>query len=96
MSNVLNKDIEAVNLLVSQFISAIKNHEHRYDKTFISVVKEISIKNSITVYTIQDESGVERKIKCAIPNSRITIGQNVWVKIPCGNIEKMFICGINE
>lgn len=95
MSDILNKDIQAVKLLVEQIVSAIKNHEHNYDRTFLSVVKEITVKGTINYYTIQDESGVDRKIKCAIPNVQLTVGQIVWVRIPCGTIEKMHICGIN-
>ena len=94
MSSVLSKDIEAVNLLVSEFISAIKNHSHNYDKTYLSVVKAIEIKKAITYYTVPDESGIDRKVKCAIPNAQLTIGQSVWVKLPCGNLNEIHICGV--
>lgn len=95
MSDILNKDIEAVKLLVSQFMSILKNHEHSYDITFLSVVKSITTKGGFTYYTIQDESGAERKVKCAVPSAQIKTGQSVWVKVPCGNLNKMHICGIN-
>lgn len=95
MSDILNKDIQAVKLLVEQIVSAIKNHEHNYDRTFLSVIKGIIVKGTVNYYTIQDESGIDRKVKCAIPNAQLTIGQSVWLKIPCGIIERMYICGIN-
>ena len=95
MSDILNKDIQAVKLLVEQIVSAIKNHEHNYDRTFLSVVKGITVKGTVNYYTVQDESGVDRKVKCAIPNVQLTVGQSVWVIIPCGTIEKMHICGVN-
>ena len=95
MNDILNKDIEAVKLLVGQIVPIIKNHEHDYDKTFLSVVKSVTTKRTDTYYTVQDESGADRNIKCAIPNTQLAIGQSVWVKIPCGNLSNMHICGIN-
>lgn len=94
MSDILNKDIQAVKLLVEQIVSAIKNHEHNYDRTFLSVVKGITVKGTVNYYTIQDESGVDRKVKCAIPNISLTTGQSVWVKVPRGNLNEIHICGI--
>jgi hypothetical protein len=41
-----------------------------------------------------DDGGVERKVKCSIPNVTLKIGQYVWVKIPSGKIEEMHICGL--
>ena len=91
MSEILNKNIEAINLMVKEFVGLIKTHEHKYDKTFSSAVKAINKDNT---YTIMDDGGVERKIKCAIPNVTLKIGQYVWVKIPQGILENMHICGV--
>ena len=91
MSEVLNKNIEAINLMVKEFVGLIKTHEHKYDKTFASVVKSI---NKDSTYTIMDDGGVERKLKCSIPNAVLKVGQYVWVKVPSGRLEDMHICGI--
>lgn len=90
MDNILNKDIEAVKILVKEITSLIKTHEHKYDRTFLSAVKSI---NKDSTYTIMDDGGVERKLKCSLPNAALKTGQYVWVKIPSGRLEDMHICG---
>ncbi len=91
MSEILNKNIEAINLMVKEFVGLIKTHEHKYDRTFASAVKSI---NKDSTYTIMDDGGVERKLKCSIPNAALKMGQYVWVKVPSGRLEDMHICGI--
>ena len=91
MNDILNKDIEAVRILVKEIASLTKTHEHKYDKTFSSVIKEVNADNT---YLILDEGGIERKVKCAIPDVTLKPGQYVWIKIPCGNLGNMHICGI--
>ena len=86
-----NKNINAVEMLAEQIVKLIKTHEHKYDRTFASAVKSINKDNT---YTIMDDGGVERKVKCSIPNVTLKIGQYVWVKIPSGKIEEMHICGL--
>ena len=88
-----NKDafIKPANAMVKEFVDLIKTHEHKYDRTFASAVKSINKDNT---YTIMDDGGVERKVKCSIPNVTLKIGQYVWVKIPSGKIEEMHICGL--
>lgn len=41
MNDILNKDTEAVRILVKGIASLIKTHEHKYDKTFSSAIKAI-------------------------------------------------------
>ena len=82
MDNILNKDIEAVKILVKEITSLIKTHEHKYDRTFSSVVKTI---NKDSTYTVMDNGGVERKLKCSIPNVVLKIGQYVWVRFRVGD-----------
>lgn len=91
MNDILNKDIEAVRILVKEIASLIKTHEHKYDKTFSSAIKSINKDNT---YTIMDDGGVERKVKCSFPNAALKAGQYVWVKVPCGRLEDMHICGV--
>lgn len=91
MNDILNKDIEAIDIIVKEMATAIKTHEHNYDRTFGSVIFNVNNNNT---YTIQDEGGVQRKVKCALPNLILKAGQNVWVKIPGGKLEEMHICGV--
>lgn len=60
------------------------------DRTFISVIKEVTPKG----YVVLDETGCKRTVKCAIPNVELKDGKNVWVKIPRGELNQMHICGI--
>ena len=60
------------------------------DKTFASVVKQVTAKG----YIILDETGCERVVRCCIPNTALTAGQRVWVKIPTGELNKIHICGV--
>ena len=91
MNEIPNKHIQALNLMVKEFVDLIKTHEHKYDRTFASTIKGINKDNT---YTIMDDGGVERKIKCSIPSVTLKIGQYVWVKMPCGRLEEMHICGV--
>jgi len=60
------------------------------DITYKSVIKEITPKG----YVVLDRTGSERTVKCAIPNIELSKGQNVWVKMPQGQIKDMHICGV--
>ncbi len=93
MSEVLNDDIKAIAMLAKEFVNLIKTHEHKYDRTFASAVKNI---NKDSTYTIMDDGGVERKLECAIPNITLKVGPYVWVKIPSGRLEDMHICGVKN
>lgn len=70
---------------------ALERYTVNCDRTFVSVIKSV---NGDGTYTIQDQSGADRKVKCCIPGAALTAGKNVWVKIPCNDIKKMHICGI--
>lgn len=50
--------------------------------------------NDNGTYTVLDRTGTERKVKCVVPSLPLTVGKNVWVKIPCGNLNKMHIYGV--
>ncbi|MCX4343122.1 MAG: hypothetical protein OSJ53_04420 [Kineothrix sp.] len=91
MNEVLNEDIKAANMLARQIAAIVKNHGHKYDRTFASAVKSI---NKDSTYTIMDDAGAERKVKCSLPNAALKTGQYVWVKVPCGRLEDMHICGL--
>ena len=93
MSEVMNDDIKAVAMLAKEFVNLIKTHEHKYDRTFSSAVKSI---NNDSTYTIMDDGGVNRNVRCAIPNVALRVGQYVWVKVPSGRLEDMHICGVKD
>ena len=79
-----------------EIINTIKYAIERYnascDKTFKSVVKKLGNKDN--TYVVLDESGQERTVKCSIPNLELKVGSRVWVKMPCGKLNDMHICGI--
>ena len=93
MEQVSNKHIRALDILVKEFVGLIKTHEHKYDRTFASAVKSI---NRDSTYTIMDDGGVNRNVRCAIPNAALRIGQYVWVKVPSGRLEDMHISGVKD
>lgn len=77
--------------ILSAIQYALDNYTTNCDRTYMSVVTKV---NANKTYVIRDESGNERTVKCAIPNAGLSVGKNVWVKIPCGNIMKTHICGV--
>ena len=60
------------------------------DRTFKTGIKKITKKG----YVVQDETGCERTVPCAIPGAQLKPGQMVWVSMPCGQLNEMFISGI--
>lgn len=69
---------------------AINRQKIKCDRTFVSIVREVTPKG----YVVLDETGCKRTVKCAIPNVELKAGKNVWVKVPRGNLNQMHICGI--
>jgi len=63
------------------------------DRTFASIIKQI---NTDGTYIILDEDGTDRTTYSSIPSLNLQIRTKVWVKIPCGNINNMHICGIRQ
>lgn len=84
------EDIEAVNVLVKEIVKAVRGNVVNCDRTFKTVVKQVTPKG----YVILDESGSERTVGCCIPNITLYAGQMVWVKIPMGDIKRMYICNV--
>lgn len=83
MSNIADEIIKTIKY-------AIDKKTINCDRTFKSVIKQVTPKG----YIILDESGSERVVKCCITNVSLKAGQMVWVKIPCGNIKNMHVCGV--
>lgn len=82
---------KAMDVICNTILDVIdkKNKELNYDKTFPSAILSIGEKGK---YKIQKDAGIyDVSNATGVP---LSIGQKVWVKIPCGNLEKMHICGI--
>lgn len=78
--------LQSIGLLIDK-----KLETYKADRTFVSVIKQV---NSNGTYIINDQSGTNRTVKCSIPNITLTNGQAVYVKIPCGNLKRIHICGV--
>lgn len=69
---------------------ALDRKELKADRTFKSVIKQVTPKG----YVILDETGSERTVQCCIPNVELRVGQYVWVKEPMSNLQNLHICGV--
>lgn len=87
-----NKTMRSIAEMILESIKyGIDKNEVGCDKTYTSVIKSV---NSNGTYTILDNGGTDRKVKCCIPGAVLTVGQSVWVKEPCGNLNELHICGV--
>lgn len=77
--------IKSIQIIVDRKLS-----NYKADKTYKSVIKNISPKG----YVILDESGSERTVKCCIPNLDLKVGQPVWIKLPMSSLKDIHICGV--
>lgn len=84
------EDKEAVDILVKEIMKAIKAKSINCDRTYKTVIKDITPKG----YIILDRAGSERTVKCCIPGIELRIGQYVWVKEPMGDLKGIHICGV--
>lgn len=88
-----NKELtEAVNTLAKEIAKSLKFAQSEFDRTFISVVKSV---NTDGTYSVLDDYGVERKCVFAIPNATLSLGQRVYVTIPSGNLNNIYISGVH-
>lgn len=67
-----------------------KLDKHKADRTYRSVIKDITPKG----YVILDNAGGERTVHCCIPNVELRVGQGVWVREPMGELKGLHICGV--
>lgn len=93
MQQYNNENTEAVDILVKNILKAIKEIQQNTNSTqvFPSVIKAV---NSNNTYTILDDSGQERNVKCSIPGLELKAGMNVWVTVPMGKVGMMFVSGV--
>ena len=83
--NIKGEIIKSIQVLIDRKID-----NYKADKTFKSAIKAVTPKG----YVIQDDSGGERTVKCCIPGVELKVGQNVWVKVPMGDLKGIHICGV--
>ncbi len=83
--------MDVIQTIANEVLKAIRKEKKKEecDKTFPSVVYGI---NDDGTYIIIKEKQ-KYKVKCAIPVS-LSLGAHVWVKIPCGQLHNMHICGL--
>lgn len=67
-----------------------KLSNYKSDRTYRSVVKQITSKG----YVVLDNTGNERTVQCCIPDAGLRVGQSVWVKEPLGDLKGLHICGV--
>ncbi len=89
MTNETNK---ALDVITDKIISTVNSKISRlgYDQTFPSVIYGISKNGEYTII----KAGQKYDVKCAMPITDLKIGTNVWVRIPCGRLHDMHICGL--
>lgn len=88
-----NENTEAVDILVKNILKAIKEIQQNTNSTQVipSIIKSVNPNNT---YTILDDSGQERNVKCSIPELELKVGMNVWVTVPMGKVGMMFVSGV--
>lgn len=83
--DVKEEIFESIQYMVDKSIRTYKA-----DRTYRSAIKAITSKG----YVIIDKSGAERTVRCCIPGVELKVGQNVWVKVPEGDLNGIHICGV--
>lgn len=88
---LINKeDKEAVDILVREIIKAINRKSINCDHTYKTAIKKVTRKG----YVVLDEAGCERTVPCGIPNVTLRAGQYVYVTLPQGKLNDMYISGV--
>ena len=83
MSNIADEIIKTIKY-------AIDRKSINCDRTYKTGIKKITGKG----YVVLDEAGSERTVKCAIPGVELRVGQIVFVTMPSGKLNEMFISGV--
>ncbi len=89
MTNETNK---ALDIITAKIISIVdkKISKLGYDQTFPSAILGVSCNGEYTII----KAGQKYDVKCAMPVTDLKVGTNVWVRIPCGRLHDMHICGL--
>ena len=81
---------------MKNILKAIKEIQQNTNSTQVfpsSIIKSV---NSNNTYTILDDSGQERNVRCSIPGLELKVGMNVWVTVPMGKVGMMFVSGFRR
>lgn len=62
----------------------------KVDRTYKTGIKRVTSKG----YVVLDDAGSERTVQCAIPGVELKPMQMVWVTMPQGKLNDMFISGV--
>lgn len=84
--NFKKEILNSIKIMIDQEV-----RDYKCDKTFVSVIKKV---NPNGTYTILDDTGGERNVKCCIPGAELKTFQSVYVKVPMNDLKKMHICGV--
>lgn len=76
--------LKTIETIVSHFLQDAK-----FDKTIPSVILEVNGNNTYTIM----KDGQKYKVTNSL-GTELSVGQSVWVKIPCGRLHCMHICGL--
>lgn len=85
MDGVKTSILKSINTIINRQLRNLK-----YDKTFKSTIWK---KNDDGTYQISYKSQLYNVFNTL--ETDLKLGQSVWVKIPCGVLRDMHICGIN-
>lgn len=87
----MNSNTYSLTILLSKLEAVINQKllSLKYDQTFPSVIHGI---NADGTYIIIKENQ-RRNVKNAV-GTTLSPGQAVWVKMPCGRLHDMHICGL--
>ena len=86
-----NNESKALDILVDKIISIVekKNEKLKYDKTFKSTVWKINENGTYQIRYLGQPYNIHNAL-----GTTLSLGQNVWVKIPSGTFRDMHICGV--
>lgn len=87
----MNNNNKALDVLVEKINSAIEQRfkKQKCDKTFKSTIWKINENGTYQIRYLGQPYNVYNAL-----GTSLSLGQNVWVKIPSGVFREMHICGI--
>lgn len=83
---------DAIETIAKQMKKTLQYSLSDFDRTFISIVQK---KNSDGTYEVIDSYGTIRNVVLGLPNVTLSIGQRVYVTIPCNQLKNMYISGVH-
>lgn len=84
-SSLSDEILAAIKYAIERETSSLK-----YDRTYRTVVVGVQGGGK---YTVRDESGQNRTVKCSLPDYSPVVGTYVWVTVPCNSLKDSIITG---